>query len=918
MSVTKHKHQIIDSDAHFTIDAITRGISNDNSEKNLLIQGDHNSEKFTFAIPRYIDGHDMLLCNHVQVAYINTQTSGRSKQYSTGVYLVSDLELHPSKKDYLQCSWVISHNATRYEGALNFMLILSCMEGETVTYRWKTNVFEGIHIAVSLDSDLVFEDEYVDIIEQWKNSVMEYFAELVNIGMDAKAENVKAELHETLTNELTELHESFATELTTNLQTHIDGFNGTLTNEVDHMHNAIDTFDDILETEITKMDGNIDALKARMDTFTALGEGSTTGDAELMDIRVGADGKTYANAGDAVRGQIENATKSANAAQTIFTNIFSTLVENTNPRVVNGGTSEVPETLDARIVSNTNYGAYYVNRYVSSEYKKLMILQKVKLVSGSYSNYPHVYCYGADNKMINGATRIYRGSVDKDGVEYYVNCVRLVENTASIGIGSYSMKEDGICETDVNPIVFDVTRLSDDRIEMLYDLLMTGFVVDLYDNWSGNVPYHVYHSIESDHAENADKAKRATLSDSARSCYLAEPPNKELITEASGWNSNVEITETGFDVSLKETWGGIGFIRDFVVGQQYLVIWQGSFADKVGFIKSSGSTWNQMSSVKIDVNGDEYYYGFVSAMDDDVLDRVIIHTRMDTESIVTNVSVTEISPLVVINSDLVKSVIIGNAIYIPALKTELDFVKSKSHDHAWIGKNVLFMGDSLTAARKYQKTIADKLGINVHNHCLGGAGIIQIVDGNTTGTISAITADMVRDMDLIVFYAGYNNRGLSCGKVGDCYIPGDGGQNTIAGYMQYAIDRIYQCLVEADNLTCKILIVTVDCAGKYEYIDADGYTEYPANSGQTMETLANIQKAVAEYNSLACCDLWHTSGINRNTWTIFGANPNAYVENPGESSAPYPHNGDQLHKSDAGYNRIGEVICGAIIKAYGV
>ena len=47
-----------------------------------------------------------------------------------------------------------------------------------------------------------------------------------------------------------------------------------------------------------------DVLEARMNQFTSLQEGSTTGDAELIDGRIGYDGKVYDNIGGAIRKQV--------------------------------------------------------------------------------------------------------------------------------------------------------------------------------------------------------------------------------------------------------------------------------------------------------------------------------------------------------------------------------------------------------------------------------------------------------------------------------------------------------------------------------------------------------------------------------------------------------------------------------------
>lgn len=162
-----HLHRVYDTDAHFKIDAITRAIKADTSGKSVktvLIQGDHNSERFTFEVPRLVDGHDLSLCNDVQVHYINID-SGNKSNTSRDIYLVTDLQISPDSDDVVILSWLIDGKATRYAGSLHFLVKFKCIaDDETVDYVWNTAIFTGISVSTGIDNVGSVATEYSDIL----------------------------------------------------------------------------------------------------------------------------------------------------------------------------------------------------------------------------------------------------------------------------------------------------------------------------------------------------------------------------------------------------------------------------------------------------------------------------------------------------------------------------------------------------------------------------------------------------------------------------------------------------------------------------------------------------------------------------------------------------------------------------------
>lgn len=218
-------------------------------EKILGVESDDKVKTLQFELSKneFYNGLNFTDCN----CFINY----KNEYNDTIPYGITDMELQ--EDGTVTFTWEVSRGATISKGnTVAILCVKKVREDGTITNEWNSRV-GTFRVNKGLEpSNSIVEKPEIDIISQ-----------LLAVAQQAN----------------------------TNAQTNID-----------QSEKLIEQSNSLLEKAegLGYLKEDFDVLEARMDQFTSLEEGSTTGDAELIDGRIGYDGTVYDNIGGAIRKQV--------------------------------------------------------------------------------------------------------------------------------------------------------------------------------------------------------------------------------------------------------------------------------------------------------------------------------------------------------------------------------------------------------------------------------------------------------------------------------------------------------------------------------------------------------------------------------------------------------------------------------------
>lgn len=189
------------------------------------------------------------------------------------------------------------------------------------------------------------------------------------------------------------IDENIQLQLNNKIEQNKNEINKKVNNET--FQNKVDEINSQLETKATK--DELDVERKRIDNFTSLSEGSTTGDAELIDARIGADGVTYENIGTSIREQFKKVNKVTDDLLNSYVSTFSDLSINVLENWIgaNGTSSdynnykhvEIAGVKTGEVYKIKNQCGVNVRAYVLKNANGTVISTAPEQPYGTYNNY---------------------------------------------------------------------------------------------------------------------------------------------------------------------------------------------------------------------------------------------------------------------------------------------------------------------------------------------------------------------------------------------------------------------------------------------------------------------------------------------------------------------------------------------------